>query len=178
VDPEHGDWFCHSQCAGGDVYQLEQKLHGGTFREARDRVFEIIGRPLPCLSREEKRAWAAQWKRDEEDEENAEYWHRGALLSLGWNLEFQKQRLFDAQGEPVAQVAEQVRRDTQREAELQLVSRSELLSLYRQQTAADPVMASLMIRLGKEDLDDIQSEAVTCVRMLEIQAARERRSAA
>jgi hypothetical protein len=71
-----------------------------------------------------------------------------------------------------------VRRDTRREAELKSLSRAELLSLYRQQNAADPVMAALMIRLGKEDLDDIQAEAATCVRMLEIQAARERRTAA
>lgn len=45
VDPKTGLWFCHSQCGrGGDIFQLEARLHGGDFRTAKGRVFALIGR--------------------------------------------------------------------------------------------------------------------------------------
>src|SRR5262249_47866296 len=36
IDPETGQWFCHSECVrGGDVFELELLLNGGTFRDAK-----------------------------------------------------------------------------------------------------------------------------------------------
>jgi hypothetical protein len=178
VNTANGLFYCFACGEGGDAYRFHQRLHGVGFAEARDQVWEIVGRPITSLTKQQKKAWAEQRRREQEDEAYAEYWHRGSLLSLEWQLELNKSWLFEADGERLEQLAKAVRRDTRREAELKSLSRAELLSLYRQQNAADPVMAALMIRLGKEDLDDIQAEAATCVRMLEIQAARERRTAA
>ena len=46
VDPQTGDWFCHSQCGrGGDIYSLEMELTGLDFRAAAAEVDRIIGRP-------------------------------------------------------------------------------------------------------------------------------------
>ncbi len=45
VNSETGKWFCHSRCgAGGDVYDLERRLSGCEFFEARETVDVIVGR--------------------------------------------------------------------------------------------------------------------------------------
>jgi DNA primase len=179
VNPTSGFYFCFSQCgAGGSIYDLDLALYGGTFPAARDRVFHTIGRPVEKLTKQQKKEWAEKRRLDQEDEVWAECWHRGSLLSLEWQLELNKRGLFETEGEDLEKLAKAVRRDTRRETRLQSLSRAELLSLYRQESTADPAMASLMIRLGEDDLGDIRLEAATCVRMLEIQAAREQRSAA
>lgn len=52
VKAETGQWHCHSQCQrGGDVFTLEQTLFGCDFREAVERVGEIVGRSLSTESR-------------------------------------------------------------------------------------------------------------------------------
>jgi hypothetical protein len=44
IDSQTGRWTCFSQCDAGDVFDLEQHLGGGTFPEAKRRVFDIVGR--------------------------------------------------------------------------------------------------------------------------------------
>jgi hypothetical protein len=111
--------------------------------------------------------------RDQEDEPWAEAWRHGWLLSLEWSLELHKRWLFETDGGEGSPLAETIRRETSRERELRSVSREELLSLYRQEIAADPLLAGFMIQFGQEELDSIHLEAATCVRMLEIEAVRE-----
>jgi putative DNA primase/helicase len=49
VNPQTGEWMCHSECnRGGSLIQLEMKLSNLRIREARDSVFQIIGRALPA----------------------------------------------------------------------------------------------------------------------------------
>jgi CHC2 zinc finger len=50
VDVETGLWYCHSQCGrGGDVFEFESLLNGGTFPEVKRRVYETVGRvDLDC----------------------------------------------------------------------------------------------------------------------------------
>jgi hypothetical protein len=177
VDTERGLWHCFACGEGGDAYSFHMKLYGVGFAEARDQVFETVGRPLPQLTKQQKKEWAKQRQLDQEDAVWADYWRRGWLLSLEGQLEFYKQWLWDTDAEEGSPLAAVIRRDTRRETELQSLSRTELLSSYRQQSAADPVLASLMIRLGKEDLEDAQLEAATWVRLLEMQAVREQESA-
>ena len=47
-----GTWIC-SQCGAGDAFRLLQLVHGWSFREARDRVLEVMGvaHALPPLTR-------------------------------------------------------------------------------------------------------------------------------
>ncbi len=46
VDPASGAWYCHSHCQeGGNIFQLEMKLTGRDFPEARAEVERIVGRP-------------------------------------------------------------------------------------------------------------------------------------
>jgi hypothetical protein len=46
VNPQTGDWFCHSQCGrGGDIYSLEMELTGLDFKAAAEEVDRIVGRP-------------------------------------------------------------------------------------------------------------------------------------
>lgn len=45
VKASTGQWHCHSECdRGGDVFDLETELSGGTFPERKARVFAVIGR--------------------------------------------------------------------------------------------------------------------------------------
>src|SRR5437016_14084280 len=46
VNAETGLARCHSQCGRGwDILSLEQELSGLDFARAKDRVYEIVGRP-------------------------------------------------------------------------------------------------------------------------------------
>jgi hypothetical protein len=72
-------------------------------------------------------------------------------LSLEWSLELHKQWLFETDGGEGSPLAETIRRETSRERELRSVSREELLSLYRQEIAADPLLAGFMIQFGQEE---------------------------
>src|SRR5581483_3385223 len=48
VNPETGQWFCHSQCGrGGDIFDLEEALHGGDFPTRKAEIFRLIGRGKP-----------------------------------------------------------------------------------------------------------------------------------
>jgi hypothetical protein len=64
VKADTGEWYCHSQCNhGGSVYDLEMEISGAEFREARDAVFGIVGRPLPVkVSRSTPTKPSAQWQ--------------------------------------------------------------------------------------------------------------------
>ncbi|MGA2714167.1 MAG: AAA family ATPase [Bryobacteraceae bacterium] len=45
VNPEKGQWFCHSTCGrGGDILELEMALTGADFKAAKAEVFRIVGR--------------------------------------------------------------------------------------------------------------------------------------
>ena len=45
VDPETGQWFCHSVCGrGGDILELEAALRGGNFPTRKAEVFRLVGR--------------------------------------------------------------------------------------------------------------------------------------
>jgi hypothetical protein len=46
IASDTGQWYCHSECGrGGDIIALELALHGGSFLEAKRRVYELIGAP-------------------------------------------------------------------------------------------------------------------------------------
>jgi hypothetical protein len=64
VKAETGEWYCHSQCNhGGSVYDLEMEISGAAFREARDAVFGIVGRPLPVkVSRSTPAKPSGRWQ--------------------------------------------------------------------------------------------------------------------
>jgi putative DNA primase/helicase len=48
VDPSTGQWFCHSQCGrGGDLFDLEEALHGGDFPTRKAEIFRLVGRSEP-----------------------------------------------------------------------------------------------------------------------------------
>lgn len=48
VNPETGQWFCHSQCGrGGSIFDFESKLNGTDFESAYAEVLRIVGRPSP-----------------------------------------------------------------------------------------------------------------------------------
>jgi hypothetical protein len=48
VNTETGQWFCHSQCGrGGDLFDLEEALHGGDFLTRKAEIFRLIGRSQP-----------------------------------------------------------------------------------------------------------------------------------
>ncbi len=48
LNPETGQWFCHSQCGrGGDLFDLEEALHGGDFPTRKAEIFRLIGRSEP-----------------------------------------------------------------------------------------------------------------------------------
>lgn len=48
VNPNTGQWFCHSQCGrGGDLFDLEEALHGGDFLTRKAEIFRLIGRSEP-----------------------------------------------------------------------------------------------------------------------------------
>ena len=45
VNPDNGQWYCHSECDdGGDIFDLEMKLTGRPFPEAKAEVERIVGR--------------------------------------------------------------------------------------------------------------------------------------
>jgi putative DNA primase/helicase len=49
VNPQTGDWFCHSQCGrGGDIYKLQMELTGCDFKTAAAEVDRIVGRQEPA----------------------------------------------------------------------------------------------------------------------------------
>jgi DNA primase len=49
VNPQTGDWFCHSQCGrGGDIYKLEMELTGSDFKTSAAEVERIVGRQEPA----------------------------------------------------------------------------------------------------------------------------------
>jgi putative DNA primase/helicase len=48
LNPETGQWFCHSQCGrGGDLFDLEEALHGGDFPTRKAEIFRVVGRSEP-----------------------------------------------------------------------------------------------------------------------------------
>lgn len=48
VNPKTGQWFCHSQCGrGGDIFDLEEALHGGDFPTRKAEIFRLVGRSEP-----------------------------------------------------------------------------------------------------------------------------------
>ena len=48
INPETGQWFCHSQCGrGGDLFDLEEALHGGDFPTRKAEIFRLMGRSEP-----------------------------------------------------------------------------------------------------------------------------------
>src|SRR5579885_1521497 len=48
INPETGQWFCHSQCGrGGDIFDLEEALHGGDFPTRKAEIFRLVGRSEP-----------------------------------------------------------------------------------------------------------------------------------
>jgi hypothetical protein len=48
VNPETGDWFCHSRCGcGGSMIDLEMKLSDADFKTAKAEVFRLVGRIDP-----------------------------------------------------------------------------------------------------------------------------------
>lgn len=175
VIPETGVYYCYARCrVGGDIYSLDLALYGGSPSESRARIFHALGRPIHWLTKKQKKEIVAKCQRDREDMLLAEYWHRGSLLTIEQQLEADKRWLFQSEGETHERLARAVRSNTLREQRLQNLTRSGLLSVYRQESAADPFLASLIVRLGKNDLDDIQLLAASLVRMVEIQSARER----
>ncbi len=57
VEAATGLWYCHSQCGrGGDIFDLEQALNGGSFSAAKAEVFRLIGRVEPEYRRYDTRA--------------------------------------------------------------------------------------------------------------------------
>ncbi len=65
VCPLTGHAFCHSQCSKGwDIIGLERELMGASFAEAKNAVFEIVGRPA---SAEHRRKIETYSYRDESD---------------------------------------------------------------------------------------------------------------
>jgi DNA primase len=52
VNPETGDWFCHSKCGrGGSLYDLEIELSGKPFAEAAVDARTLVGRSEQARSR-------------------------------------------------------------------------------------------------------------------------------
>jgi hypothetical protein len=48
INTETGQWFCHSQCGrGGDLFDLEEALHGGDFPTRKAEIFRVVGRSEP-----------------------------------------------------------------------------------------------------------------------------------
>jgi hypothetical protein len=48
INPETGQWFCHSQCGqGGDIFDLEEALYGGDFPTRKAEIFRLVGRSEP-----------------------------------------------------------------------------------------------------------------------------------
>jgi hypothetical protein len=48
INTETGQWFCHSQCGrGGDLFDLEEALHGGDFPTRKAEIFRLVGRSEP-----------------------------------------------------------------------------------------------------------------------------------
>ncbi len=48
INTETGQWFCHSQCGrGGDLFDLEEALHGGDFPTRKAEIFRVMGRSEP-----------------------------------------------------------------------------------------------------------------------------------
>lgn len=173
--PETGVYYCYARCrVGGDIYSLDLALYGGSPSESRARIFHAVGRPIQWLTKKQKKEIVAKCQRDQEDMLLAEHWHRGSLLTIEQQLETDKRWLFQSEGETHERLARAVRSNTLREQRLRAFTRSELLKAYREENAADPVLASLMVRLGKDDRDDIRLLAASLVRLIEIQSAKER----
>ena len=47
INLDTGQWKCHAGCGAGSVFDFEMRLCNIDFGEARVRVLEAIGRPLP-----------------------------------------------------------------------------------------------------------------------------------
>jgi DNA primase len=47
VNPENGLAYCHSQCGRGwSILQLEQEVSGRPWKECRQEINSIVGRPI------------------------------------------------------------------------------------------------------------------------------------
>ena len=77
VAPETGRYRCFKCGANGDVVDLEMRLAGARFPQARNSVFGTIGRPVPQTrerSPEETYLWIEQQQRAQRDQRDADHW--------------------------------------------------------------------------------------------------------
>jgi hypothetical protein len=91
IDFSRGLWYCFSNCGrGGDAIVFELALNGGGFLAARNRVFDIVGRPMGRVSRRRARRHITM-----KEQADARLWRRLAVLLAEESLDDLKKRFFE-----------------------------------------------------------------------------------
>jgi uncharacterized protein (DUF927 family) len=108
INAATGEWYCHSQCGrGGDIIEFEREYAGVDFVEAKQRVYDIVGRSeesssalltvtgdLPPFSQ----ALLAKQIREYEQRTGAKHTHSFHYTDANGKLMFIKARFQDASG--------------------------------------------------------------------------------
>ena len=168
VSPGWGRWRCYKCDQRGDLLDLEQRIGGGGFVEARDRVFYLVGRPIPSQSPAEKAAAARQYRQDTQDTPAAQHWRASMLRAVDADLTIQKAGLFDYLDERAFEdIGEMIGTFTRMSDHLRELYGAALLGAYRTARGANPKGAARMVERGAEDERQARKITELVVGMLE-----------
>ncbi|MCZ2153786.1 MAG: hypothetical protein LC114_07785 [Bryobacterales bacterium] len=83
VDFNKGLFHCFRCGSGGDAISFERVLTGASFKAARDRVYELIGRPLPQTNESaSERRRLHEWQATQRRAEEVAAWRDAAVSDL------------------------------------------------------------------------------------------------
>jgi hypothetical protein len=174
VNLQTGRWFCFSKCGrGGDMITFEIAMRGGTFRDARDRVFSAAGRVVPLVGPpqapihdprlvEESLHWANELARQIQRDREVESESMGNSVSARDHCEC---------GEMIANHSRTLNW-------LSSLSVTDRMAAYIAALAHDPERVAGLVRDGLQNDDEARHFTVLIVRLIEeAEAQRLRKSA-